>query len=145
MIRTLTRRIQATCSEEVSLLRRQMYALAWQEIREGGVEGAATAMARKPSCVNNAVSVDVVCFAQSATVEDAPFMISVAMHIHPDRRSGDVYWEEADAWAHAVAGHEWFGVEPRGGLETLDGMVFHYALTEKVPATQIVPVEAAGS
>jgi hypothetical protein len=145
MISTLTRRIQATCADELSLLRRQMYSLAWQEIREGGVEGAATAMARKASCVNHGVSVDVVCFAQRATLEDAPFMISVAMHLHPDRRSGDVYWEEADAWAQAVAGHEWFRVEPRGRLETLDGRVFHYALTEKAPAAQIVPLEAAGS
>jgi hypothetical protein len=122
-----------------------MYSLAWQEIREGGAEGAATAMARKASCVNQGVSVDVVCFAQRATLKDAPFMISVAMHLHPDRRSGEVYWEEADAWAQAVAGHEWFRVEPRGGLETLDGRVFHYALTEKAPAAQIIPVEASGS
>jgi hypothetical protein len=145
MLAILTGRIQATCADELSLLRRQMYSLAWQEIREGGVEGAATAMARKASCVNQGVSVDVVCFAQRATLEDAPFMISVAMHLHPDRRSGEVYWEEADAWAQAVAGHEWFRVEPRGGLETLDGRVFHYALTEKAPAAQMIPVEASGS
>ncbi|MGX1163118.1 hypothetical protein FBY31_2836 [Arthrobacter sp. SLBN-100] len=50
-----------------------------------------------------------------------------------------------DAWAQTVAGHEWFRVEPRGGLETLDGRVFHYALTEKAPAAQIIPVKAAGS
>lgn len=145
MIGTLTRRIQATCGDELSLLRRQMYSLAWQEIREGGVEGAATAMARKPSCVNHWVSVDVVCFAQRDSIGEMPFMISVAMHGHPDRRSGEVYWEEADAWAQAVAGHDWFRVEPRGGQETLDDRVFHYALTEKAPATQIVPVDAAGS
>ena len=145
MLAILTGRIQATCADELSLLRRQMYSLAWQEIREGGAEGAATAMARKASCVNQGVSVDVVCFAQRATLKDAPFMISVAMHLHPDRRSGEVYWEEADAWAQAVAGHEWFRVEPRGGLETLDGRVFHYALTEKAPVAQIIPVEASGS
>ncbi|MDQ0925557.1 flavin-binding protein dodecin [Pseudarthrobacter sp. W1I19] len=145
MIGTLTRRIQATCADELSRLRRQMYSLAWQEIREGGVEGAATAMARKPSCVNHGVSVDVVCFAQRAALEEAPFMISVAMHLHPDRRPGEVYWEEADAWAQAVADHDWFRVEARGRLETLDRRVFHYALTEKAPAVQIIPVEAAGS
>jgi hypothetical protein len=145
MIGLLTRRIQATCPDELSLLRRQMYSLAWQEMREGGVEGAATALVRKPSCVNHGVSVDVVCFAQRATLAEAALMISVAMHLHPDRRSGEVYWEEADAWAQAVAGHEWFSVEPRGGLDILDGRVFHYALTEKAPAAQIIPVEAAGS
>lgn len=130
MIGALTRRIQITCGDELSLLRRQMYALAWQDIHEGAVDSAATAMARKPSCVNHGVSVDVVCFALRPTNEDATFMISVAMHVHPDRRSGDVYWEEADAWAQAVAGHEWFRVEPRGRLENPGSRVFHYALTE---------------
>ncbi|MEJ1181374.1 MULTISPECIES: hypothetical protein [unclassified Pseudarthrobacter] len=130
MIKALTRRIQVSCGDELSLLRRQMYALARQDIHEGAVDSAATAMARKPSCVNHGVSVDVVCFALRPTNEDATFMISVAMHVHPDRRSGDVYWEEADAWAQAVAGHEWFRVEPRGRLENPDSRVFHYALTE---------------
>ncbi len=133
MIGTLTRRIQMICGDELSLLRRQMYALAWQDIHEGAVDGAATAMPRKPSCVNHGVSVDVVCFALRPSVEDAAFMISVAMHVHPDRRSGDVYWEEADAWAQAVAGHEWFRVEPRGSLENSGGRVFHYALTDEAP------------
>jgi hypothetical protein len=145
MISTLIRRIQASCPDELSLLRRQMYSLTRQEMREGGVEGAATALARKPSCVSHGVSVDVVCFAQRAALEEVPLMISVAMHLHPERRSGEVYWEEADAWAQAVAGHEWFSVEPRGGLETLDGWVFHYALTAKAPGAQIIPVAAAGS
>jgi hypothetical protein len=143
MIGTLTRRNLAICGDELSLLRRQMYSLEWQDIREGAVEGAATAMARKPSCVNLSVSVDVVCFAQRASLEEAPFVISVAMHLHPDRRSGDVYWEEADAWAQAVAGPEWLNPEPRGNLETLDGRVFHYALTKKAPSVQKVPLEAA--
>ena len=130
MIGTLARRIQTICGDELSLFRRQMYALAWQDMHEGAVEGAATAMARKPSCVNHGVSVDVVCFAVRPTSEDATFMISVAMHVHPDRRSGGVYWEEADAWAEAVAGHEWFRVERRGGLENPDGRVFRYVLTD---------------
>lgn len=136
MIGALTGRIQMTCGDELSLLRRRMYALAWQDIHEGAVETAATAMARKPSCVNHGVSVDVVCFALRTTNEDAAFMISVAMHVHPDRRSGDVYWEEADAWAEAVAGHEWFRIEPRGRLDNPGGKVFHYALTETGPKTE---------
>lgn len=134
MIGALIGRIQGTWGPELSLLRRRMYSLGRQEIREGGVEGAATAMARKHSCVSRGVSVDVVCFAERGTREDAAFMISVAMHVHPGHRSHEVYWEEADAWAHAVAGNDWFRVEPRGGLETAGGRVFHYALTEKAPA-----------
>ncbi len=129
MIGTLTHRIQMICGDDLSLLRRQMYALARQDFDEGAVDGAATAMARKPSCVNHGVSVDVVCFALRSTTEQASFMISVGMHVHPDRRPGDVYWEEADAWAQAVAGHGRFGVEPRGGLERPGSRVFHYALT----------------
>ena len=57
MIGTLTRRIQMICCDELALLRRQMYTLVWQDIQEGAVEGAATAMARQPSCVNHGVSV----------------------------------------------------------------------------------------
>jgi hypothetical protein len=106
------------CGDDLSLLRRQMYALARQDIREGAVDGAATAMARKPSCVNHGVSVDVVCFATRPTGGAAAFMISVAMNMHPERRAGDVYWEEADAWAQAVAGREWFRAEPRGSRES---------------------------
>lgn len=145
MIDTLTRRIQATCREELSLLRRQMQSLARQDIQESGVEGAATAMARKRSCMSHGVSVNVVCFAQRAGLEEAPLVLSVAMYVHPYCRPGDVYWEEADAWAHAVAGHDWYIVEPRGALETLDGRVFHYSLTEKSRENQKVPLEAAGS
>ena len=145
MIDTLTRRIQVTCRDELSLFRRQMYSLAWQEIREGCLEGAATAMAPKPSCLTNGVSIDVVCFAHKAALEHASFVISVAMHVHPDSRAGQVFWEEADAWAHAVAGDDGFIVEPRGALETPNGRVFHYALSEKVREGQIIPLEAAGS
>lgn len=135
MIGTLTHRIQMICGDELSVLRRQMYALGRLDIHYGGVEGAATAMARKPSCVNQGVSVDVVCFALRSTTDVASIMISVAMHVHPDRRPGDVYWEEADAWAQAVAGPEYSGVEPRGGLEKPGSRIFHYALTAEEPAT----------
>jgi hypothetical protein len=48
MIGTLTRRIETTCGEDLSVFRQQLNALAWQDIREGGVEGAATAMAGSP-------------------------------------------------------------------------------------------------
>jgi hypothetical protein len=135
MTGTLTHRIQLICGDDLSLLRRQMYALARQDFGEGAVDGAATATARKPSCVNHGVSVDVVCYALRPTTEEASFMISVGMHIHPDRRAGNVYWEEADAWAQAVAGHGRFGVEPRGGLERPGSRVFHYALTVEAPGS----------
>jgi hypothetical protein len=135
MIGTLTHRIQVICGDELSLLRRQMYALARQDIHEGAVDGAATAMARKPSCVNHGVSVDVVCFATRPTGQAANFMISVAMRMHPERRAGDVYWEEADAWAQAVAGNERVRVEPRGSRDSPVGRVFHYALTAETAAT----------
>ncbi len=74
------------CGDELPLLRRQMYAVAWQDIHEGDVERAATAMARKPSCVNHGVSVDVVCFALRPTPDVVTFMISVAMQVQTDCR-----------------------------------------------------------
>jgi hypothetical protein len=67
MIGALTRRIHMICGDELSQLRRQMYAVAWQDIREGDLDCAATARARKPSCVNRGVSVDVVCLALRPT------------------------------------------------------------------------------
>ena len=140
MIGTLTRRIHMICGDELSRLRRQMCAVAWQDIHEGDVDCAATAMACKPSCVNHGVSVDVVCFALRPTPDVVTFMISVAMHVQAGRPFGDVYWEEADAWAQAVAGHERFRVEPRGGLENPGGRAFHYALTEEAPAFGGAPV-----
>jgi hypothetical protein len=39
-------------------------------------------------------------------------------------------WEEADAWAQAVDGQEWFRVEQRGGLENPAGRVLRYVLTD---------------
>lgn len=144
MIDTLTRRIWATFRDELSLLRRQMSS-AGRQVLETGMEGAATAMARKPSCLSHGVSVNVVCYARPAVLGEPALMISVAMHVHPDRRTGDVYWAEADAWARAVAGPERFTVESRGSLELHDGWVFHYALVEKGLSSRIVPLEAAGS
>jgi hypothetical protein len=136
MIATLASRIEATWARELSLFHQQMYSLVWQDIGEGGVEGAATAMAQKASCINHGVSIDVVCFAQRAAPGHAGLMISVAMHVHPHHRSAVVYWEEADAWAQAATNHEWFTVEPRGGLDTADGRIYHYALVQKLQATQ---------
>jgi hypothetical protein len=135
MMGTLTHRIHMICGDELSLLRRQMYALARQDIHEGAVDVAATAMARKPSCVNHGVSVDVVCFATRPPGQAANFMISVAMRMHPERRAGDVYWEEADSWAQAVAGNERVRVEPRGSRESPGSRIFHYALTAEAAAS----------
>ncbi|PTT58788.1 hypothetical protein [Arthrobacter sp. HMWF013] len=92
MIGTLTHRIHMICGDELSELRRQMDALGRLDIHEGGVEGAATAMARKPSCVNHGVSVDVVCFAQRSTTDVASIMISVAMHVSAVRQRTAQPW-----------------------------------------------------
>jgi hypothetical protein len=130
MIGTLTRRIQTTCGQELQAFRRQVHALAWQDICAGSVEGAATAMAPQPSLATQGVSVEVVGFAHRPAPERTTFMVSVALHLHPYRRARGVYWEEADAWAHAVAGEQWTGVERQGAQESAGGRVFHYALTE---------------
>jgi hypothetical protein len=147
MIGTLTRRIETTCGEDLFVFRRQLNALAWQDILDGGFEGAATAMARKPSCVNHGVSVGVVGYAGRPVSGGTGFMISVGMHVHPGR-AGPVYWEEADAWAHAIAGPQWSGVERRGGVDNPHNRVFHYELTaeaapEAVADDWSVPEDAA--
>jgi hypothetical protein len=54
MIATLASRIESTWARELSLFQQQMYSLAWKDIGEGWVEGAATAMARKGPALTTA-------------------------------------------------------------------------------------------
>ncbi len=129
MISALTHRIQSLCRDEVKAFRSQVNALASWDILPGIVEGAATVMARKPSCLNPGVSVGVVAFLQQPNTGGSVLMVSVAMQLDPARVASGVYWEEADAWAHAVAGEQWAGVESKGGQESMGGRVFHYVLT----------------
>jgi hypothetical protein len=80
------------------------------------------------------MTVDIVGFAQwHAPSGTAAVGISVAMLL--DSGSGDsdhaaagVYWEEAHAWAGAVAGGPWAAAEFTGSQEAPGGVVFQYLL-----------------
>lgn len=121
------------CGAELSLFRDRVSALAWQDIGTGGLDGAATVMAPRPSLATPGMSVDIVGFAQwHALSGTAAVGISVAMLLDSDRGDSDhaagVYWEEAHAWAGAVAGGPWAAAEFTGSQEAPGGVVFQYLL-----------------
>ena len=70
--------------------------------------------------------------------------VAVSMSVQPGRMASAVHWEEAHAWAGAVAGGAWAAAEYVGSQESPDGMVFHYALknaedSAAVPEYSAVP------
>lgn len=129
MITALARRIRAQCSEELTVFRDQVYALTWQDIGTGGLDGAATAMAPRPSLTTPGVSVDIVGFAQrQASGGPAEVGFSVALRLVSERGPAGVHWDEAHAWAGAVAGGPWAAAEYTGSQEAPGAIVFHYLL-----------------
>jgi hypothetical protein len=130
VIEELTGMIETNCGEELTSFRRRLHALSHQDIGGEGVEGAATAMAPMTSVASHGVSVEVVGFAQCPEPDRTTFTVSVAMHLHPQRRPRAVYWDEADAWVLAVAGEQWVGVERRGTHEMAGGRATHYVLSD---------------
>ncbi|MFF2315182.1 hypothetical protein ACFVTE_02820 [Arthrobacter sp. NPDC058097] len=111
------------------MFRSQVHALASQEIGSGGLDAAATTMARRPCLATPGVSVDIVGFTCPRSSEGRPSVrVAVSMSLQPGRRASAVHWEEAHAWAGAVAGGEWAAAEYVGSQESPGGMVFHYAL-----------------
>jgi hypothetical protein len=129
MITALARRIRTQCSEELTVFRDQVYALTWQDIGTGGLDGAATAMAPRPSLTTPGVSVDIVGFAQCQPSDGAAAVgFSVALRLVSERGPAGVHWDEAHAWAGAVAGGPWVAAEYTGSQEAPGGLVFHYLL-----------------
>lgn len=129
MITALVHRIRTQCSAELKLFRSQVHALTWQNIGPGGLDAAATTMARRPCLATPGVSVGIVGFTRWLPAHGtAAVGVAVAMNLHPDRRASSVHWEEAHAWAGAVAEEPWVTAEYIGSQESPGGMVFHYAL-----------------
>lgn len=129
MITTLVHRIRTQCGAELNTFRSQVQALARQDFGAGGLDAAATTMARRPCLATPGVSVDIVGFTCCRPSGGRPSVrVAVSMSLHPGRRASAVHWEEAHAWAGAVAGGEWAAAEYVGSQESPDGMVFHYAL-----------------
>lgn len=129
MITALAHRIRTQCGAELSVFRDRVSALAWQDIGTGGLDGAATVMAPHPSLATQGMTVDIVGFAQwHAPSRTTAIGISVAMLLDSDPVPAGVYWEEAHAWAGAVAGGPWAAAEFTGSQEAPGGVVFHYLL-----------------
>ncbi|MFE4545344.1 hypothetical protein [Arthrobacter sp. NPDC056727] len=129
MITALVHRIRTQCSAELNTFRSQVHALARQDIGAGGLDAAATTMARRPCLATPGVSVDIVGFTCPRPSAGKPSVrVAVSMSLQPGRMASAVHWEEAHAWAGAVAEGEWVAAEYVGSQESPDGMVFHYTL-----------------
>lgn len=127
----LAHRIQLQCGAELELFRSRLYALTALDIGTGGLDAAATAMAQRPSLTSQDVSVDVVGYMGARPIGGRTNVgISVAMNLHASGSASPVPWEEAHAWAGAVADGPWIAAEFVGSREIPHGMVFHYALTD---------------
>ncbi|WP_133247530.1 hypothetical protein [Arthrobacter sp. H-02-3] len=122
--------IEANFGEELASFRTRLGALAHQDIGTEGVDGAVTAMIPMASVVSPEVSVEVVGFTQNPQRDHSTFVVSVALHLIPRRRPRTVYWDEADAWALALAGTQWAGVERWGTREIADGQATTYVFSD---------------
>jgi hypothetical protein len=127
MITALVHRIRTQCSAELDTFRSQVHALARQDFGAGGLDAAATTMARRPCLATPGVSVDIVGFTCPGS-SGPSVRVAVSMSVQPGRVASAVHWEEAHAWAGALAGGEWAAAEYVGSQESPDGMVFHYTL-----------------
>ncbi|MCE3291326.1 MAG: hypothetical protein K0Q84_263 [Arthrobacter sp.] len=153
MITALAQRIRTECSAELSLFQNQVLSLMRQDIGTGGLEGAATAMARRPSLASSGATVEIVGFIEwQPAARAASVGITVVLRLGAGNSAGawqaawrpvcqqsagggpdaGILWEEAHAWASAVADGPWAAAEFLGCEEAPAGPVFHYLLKEPV-------------
>ncbi|MFC9334403.1 hypothetical protein [Arthrobacter sp. NPDC057009] len=129
MITALVHRIRTQCSAELNAFSGQMQALARQDIGAGGLDAAATTMARRPCLASPGVSVDIIGFTSPRSSSGQPSVrVAVSMSMQPGQIASAVHWEEAHAWAGAVASGGWAAAEYVGSQESPGGRVFHYFL-----------------
>ena len=153
MITALAQRIRTECSAELSLFQNQVLSLIRQDIGTGGLEGAATAMARRASLASSGVTVEIVGFTEwRPSALAASVGITVVLRLVAGNSIGGwqaagrpvyrqsaggrpdagILREEAHAWASAVAAGPWAAAEFLGCEEAPAGPVFHYLLKEPV-------------
>lgn len=138
MITALAQRIRTEYSAELALFQNQVLSLVRQDIGAGGLEGAATAMACRPSLASAGDMVEIVGFAEwQPAARAASVGITVVLRVGGSlpaagRPDAGTLWEEAHAWADAVAAGPWAAAEFLGGEEAPAGVVFHYLLKEPV-------------
>lgn len=116
------------CGSDLAAFRAQLCSLALRDVYEDGLETAVTAMPRRVSLLTDGTSVNIVGFGTSANYGPPQLTLSVTMLLDYPRWPLDVFWDEAHAWAEAVAGPPLMVAGLTGSQELADGMVFHYRL-----------------
>ena len=96
-------------------------------------------MPRRASLLTKGSSVDVVGFGTFTGYGPPQLTLSVAVVLDYPRWPLDVFWDEAHAWAEAVAGPPLVVGGLTGSQEVGDGMVFHYRLKIASPAVAAAP------
>lgn len=139
---TLTHRINMLCGADLAAFRARLCSLAQRDVYADGLESAVTTMPRHPSLLTEGSSVDILGFGTCAGYGPPQLTLSVAMLLDYPRWPQEVFWDEAHAWAEAVAGPSMSVAGLSGSRENEDGMVFHYRLKVTEPAT---PEPAAAS
>lgn len=131
---TLTHRINMLCGADLAAFRARLCSLAQRDVYADGLESAVTTMPRHPSLLTEGSSVDILGFGTCAGYGPPQLTLSVAMLLDYPRWPQEVFWDEAHAWAEAVAGPSMAVAGISGSRENEDGMVFHYRLKVTGPA-----------
>lgn len=136
---TLTHRINMLCGADLAAFRARLCSLAQRDVYADGLESAVTTMPRHPSLLTEGSSVDILGFGTCAGYGPPQLTLSVAMLLDYPRWPQEVFWDEAHAWAEAVAGPSMAVAGISGSRENEDGMVFHYRLKVTGPAAASAP------
>ncbi|MDQ1053723.1 hypothetical protein QE394_001651 [Arthrobacter sp. SORGH_AS 212] len=136
---TLTHRINMLCGADLAAFRARLCSLAQRDVYADGLESAVTTMPRLPSLLTEGSSVDILGFGTCAGYGPPQLTLSVAMLLDYPRWPQEVFWDEAHAWAEAVAGPSMAVAGISGSRENEDGMVFHYRLKVTEPAAASAP------
>jgi len=122
------------CGADLAAFRARLCSLAQREVYADGLESAVTTMPRHPSLLTEGSSVDILGFGTCAGYGPPQLTLSVAMLLDYPRWPQEVFWDEAHAWAEAVAGHSMAVAGLSGSRENEVGKVFHYRLKVAEPA-----------
>lgn len=136
---TLTHRISMLCGADLAAFRARLCSLAHRDVYADGLESAVTTMPRHPSLLTEGSSVDILGFGTCAGYGPPQLTLSVAMLLDYPRWPQEVFWDEAHAWAEAVAGPSMTVAGLSGSRENEDGMMFHYRLKVTEPAAASAP------
>jgi hypothetical protein len=145
---TLTHRINLLCGDGLAAFRARLSTLAEPDVYAGGLESAVTTMPRHPSVLTEGSSVDIVAFGTCGGYGPPRLTLSVTMVRGHHAWPRDVFWDEAHAWAEAIAEPPLTVAGLTGSQETADGMVFHYRLrvaTGADPVPRLSAVRPSGT